>query len=216
VSVPYVKQKKHHLFTKGVNHVTKEKKQIVTVEEAVEPAVIKTSAACSKCFQEKTSRGIPHPCTETSKKENLVNLVLNQKEAGQEQIVSKVLKQVIENKDGEQGKEIKLNQLKGGNKLSVKIGQNKGEDAGIVDALTVAKLKKRLDLSDREMGTCLKILKEGKVKVEKNVMEVLKEIGRSLEEEYDDVKMNFEKSIADDDDEATKKATKKTKKIVVK
>ena len=208
------KARKNHLFTKGVNHLTKDKKQIVMVEEVIEPAVTKNSAACTKCFQEKTGRGIPHPCTETSKKNNLVNLVLNQKEAGQEQIVSKVLKQVIENKEGEQGKEIKLNQLKGGNKLTVKIGQKKGEDGGIVDALTVAKLKKRMDLSDREVGTCLKILKEGKVKVEKNVIEVLKEIGRSLEEEYEDVKMNFEKSISDDDDEATKKTKKKPRKLL--
>ena len=100
------KARKSHLFTKGVNHVNHEKKQIARVEEAVEPVVAKTSAACTKCFQEKTGRGNPYSCAETSKKEDLVKLVLNQKEADYEQIVSKVLKQVIENKDGEQGNKI--------------------------------------------------------------------------------------------------------------
>ena len=98
----------------------------------------------------------------------MVNLVLKQIESGQEQIVSKVLKEIGKRKDDEAPEEIQLNQLKGGNKLSVKLGKRKGEDIGVVDALTAAKVKKQLDLGDREVVTMLKILKEGKLKVEKN------------------------------------------------
>ena len=79
-----------------------------------------------------------------------------------------------------------------------------------MDALTAAKIKKRLDLSDREMRTMLSTLKEGNIKVERNVMEILKEIGSSLEQEYENVKMNFERCVT----EGNKERKTKKRKIV--
>ena len=38
----------------------------------------------------------------------------------------------------------------------------------------------------------LKILRKGNVKVEKHVMDILDEIGGTLEDDYEDVKMEFE------------------------
>ena len=65
-----------------------EKKQIVTNVVDINPKEKKASLPCPKCFQHKTGPGIPHPCLESCKKENLVNLVLQKKEASSEQIVS--------------------------------------------------------------------------------------------------------------------------------
>ena len=53
--------------------------------------------SCSKCFQKKIGRGIPHQCTEARKKQNIVNIV-NENEC-KEQIVSAVLKSVVEEKN---------------------------------------------------------------------------------------------------------------------
>ena len=73
-----------------------------------------------------------------------------------------------------------------------------------------AKVKKCLDLGHREMKTLLNILREGNVKVERNLMGVLEEIGRTLEDEYQDVKMNLEKSaIAEEDVEKIEKGGRK-------
>ena len=58
----------------------------------------------------------------------------------------------------------------------------------------------------------LRILRAGNVKVEKHVLGILKEIGSSLEEEYEDVKMEFEVHKKGDDDEEEKPTKKKGKK----
>ena len=60
--------------------------------------------SCSKCFQKKIGRGIPHQCTEARKKQNIVNIV-NENEC-KEQIVSAVLKNVLEKKNQTRCEEI--------------------------------------------------------------------------------------------------------------
>ena len=64
-----------------------------------------------------------------------------------------------------------LKQMKGGNNLSITIGKNRNKPGGVVDALTAAKIKKRLNLNDRGMRTMIITLKEGNVRFERNVME---------------------------------------------
>ena len=49
-----------------------------------------------------------------------------------------------------------------------------------VDAEVAAKLKKSLDLSQRDTKKMLNILRKGNVKVESNVNEILEEIGKEL------------------------------------
>ena len=58
-----------------------------------------------------------------------------------------------------------------------------------MDGLLVAKLKKGLDLSDRDTSKALKILRGGNVKVEKNVMDIISEIGSSLDKECQNEKV---------------------------
>ena len=128
-----------------------------------------TTKSCPTCFQEKVGRGIPHKCTEANKAKNLADIVIKQKES--EQIVTKVLKNVIKDK-GEGSNEVKLKQLEGGKDLTVSMGKRKLEKESVVDAETVAKVKKQLDLSKRNTKKFLKIMRQGNVKVEEHVMEI--------------------------------------------
>ena len=94
--------------------------------------------------------------------------------------------------------------------LNVSMGKQKGNKSGIVDAELAAKVKKSLDLSKRDTKKMLKILRKGNVKVEKHVMDILDEIGGTLEDDYEDVKMEFEVN------ENTEGAKLKTNSIVKK
>ena len=188
------------------------KAQIVTSEEET-VVVSQVTKPCSKCFQANTGRGIPHSCTPANRKKNLIEIIQNEKGTGTEQILSGVLKDVKE-KDKESGGEIRLRQINGGNDLTVTLGKRKLESSGIVDAEIVAKLKKGLDLSSKDTKKALKILRQGNIKVEKCVMDVLDEIGSSLEDEYEDVKMEMEVTKNDefDEEEPPKKSAKKKEK----
>ena len=53
----------------------------------------------------------------------------------------------------------------------------------LADAEIAAKVKKGLDLSKRDTKKFLNILRQGNVQVEENVMEILEEIGKTLEDE---------------------------------
>ena len=217
-----VTRRSNKVGIKGFNNSKKEVKKIEvkldkcdqTVQEDEDPK------PCPKCFQQKTGRGIPHPCTEAKRKENLAKLVMSEKGVGSEQIVSSVLKQVIEKRDADLIDEVRLTQLKGGNALHVVVGKQKVEEPGTVDALLTAKLKKGLNLSDNNTSKMLTILRKGNVKVEKCVMHVLKEIGSTLEEEYEDVKMTMEvtEKLEDGKDQNQKGKTGKkgNKRAVVK
>ena len=168
--------------------------------------------SCPKCFQQKIGRGIPHKCTDANKKQNIADLVKQQE--GKEQILSEVLKSVVDEKTGGENKEVKLTQMKGGSDLTISLGKRKSKDSGTVDAEVAAKLKKSLDLSQRDTKKMLNILRKGNVKVESNVNEILEEIGKELEEEYEDVKMVFEKTETEKSEEKSKKTKKK--KVIVK
>ena len=63
------------------------------------------------------------------------------KEKGKEQIVAKVLKEVVKEKEGQGKEEVKLKQMEGGRDLNVTLGKVVKE--GVVDAEVVAKVKKR-------------------------------------------------------------------------
>ena len=84
-----------------------------------------------------------------------------------------------------------MKQVKEGNVLTGTVSKRKQEDKGEINAEVTAKLKKRLDLSERDTIKMLNILRKNNVKVEKNVMGVLKEIGSCLVEEYE----NFDHGI---------------------
>jgi hypothetical protein len=191
----------------SLNNVEIVKKvQIVTEEEepVQEP---ESNTMCKECFQPRTGAGIQHSCTPAARKRNLAELVAQ--EEGSEEIVAKVLKDAL----GEGSSSVRLKQMNGGNSLGLKVtlGKTKKE-SGIVDAEVAAKLKKGLDLSGKDMKKALHILRKGNLKVEKNVVEVLEEVGRTLEDAYEDIKMEFEVHVEDEEEDQNKGKKKKKKK----
>ena len=193
----------------SLNNVEIVKKvQIVTEEEepVQEP---ESNTMCNECFQPRTGAGIQHSCPPAARKQNLADLVAQ--EEGSEEIVAKVLKDAVG--VGEGSSSVRLKQMNGGNSLCLKVtlGQNK-KDSGIVDAEVAAKLKKGLDLSGKDMKKALHILRKGNLKVEKNVAEILEEVGRTLEDAYKDIKMEFEMQVEDEDKDQNKGKKKKKKK----
>ena len=74
-----------------------------------------------------------------------------------------------------------LKQMNGGNSLSlmVSFGPKLTDDGGIVNAEVAAKLKKGIDLSGKDMKKALHIFRNGNLKVEKNVIQILEEVGRT-------------------------------------
>ena len=78
--------------------------------------------------------------------------------------------------------------------MTVTLGKRKVENSGTVDAEVAAKIRKSVGLSKRHTNEMLKILRKGNVKVEDNVTKILDEIRSTLENEYENVKMLFEKS----------------------
>ena len=202
---------------KGLNNWIKEKKQIQTEnkEEEIKERESEQNKSCPKCFQEKIGPGINHKCNEANRKKNLVDIVV--KDKGSEQILSKVLKEVIQEKGASTSEEVTLKQIKGGKDLTVTLGKRKVEKESVVDAEVTAKVKKTLDLSKRQTRELLKILRKGNVKVEKNVMGILEEISSTLVEEYEDIKMEFDvKEEDEDEDDKRKEKKKKCKRKLVK
>ena len=181
--------------------------QIVTKEEEVTEKTEAGNTMCKECFQARTGAGIAHSCTPAARKKNIAEMV--SKEEGSEAIVAKVLKDTV--KEGKDS--VALKQLKGGNSLTVTLGKRMDGSVGQVDAEVAAKLKKGLDLSGKDLKKALHILRKGNVKVEKNVIDILEEVGSTLEAEYEDTKMEFEVYVDDDDDEDdSKEKRKKSKK----
>ena len=162
-------------------------------------------------IMKKIGCGISHKCTEANKKKNLAEIVSKQKES--EQIITNVLKKVMEEKGAAKIEEVSLKQMNGGSNLTVTLGKRKVGKDGIVDTEVAAKMKKSLDLSNRETIKILKILRQGNVKVEKNVMGILNEIGRTLEDEYEDLKMEFDvmEKVLDEDHKVSAKKKSKRK-----
>ena len=81
--------------------------------------------SCSKCYQERIGKGISHTCTEANRKKNLAEFV--KKGEGSEQIAAEVLKDIVAKKKVEEDESVKLEQLKGGNLLTVHNGLTGGQ-----------------------------------------------------------------------------------------
>ena len=203
-------RKSNFVGRQGYNNYNQERKQIRPsedkTEEKEEP---KKNMMCCKCLQVRTGRGIPHICTEASRNRNLADLVLESKRS--EQITAKIVKEVVDKKSEENGNNqpIRLKQLSGGIHLSITVGKKKEKTNGEVDVVVVAQLKKQQELSSKDTEKALRILWKGSIKVEKNVMNVIHEIGSTLEDHYDDVKMNFE--VNKEKEEGIEEQPRKTK-----
>lgn len=150
---------------------------------------------CDKCLQI-IGKGIGHPCSLTNRKKNLIELVTEQGADATEQVTAALVKKVSEAKNLKPEEEIGLEQLKGGSKLTIKVAsksnsQYKKKEVQ-VKAVTIGKIKKDLNLSDRQTEKVSRILRSDNVKVEPNTRKFLSDVDQHLAEEYETVTMEME------------------------
>ena len=129
--------------------------------------------------------------TPAARKHNLAKLTL-QEGQGAEQVAASVVKKLSEQKNNEVGAPLQLQQLKGGKALTVTVGQKRKCKEIQVKSQTVAKIKKKLRLSDRATETVCRLLREDKVSVEQGTRKFLSEVDKLLVPYYDNVKMIME------------------------
>ena len=153
---------------------------------AVEAPVEKKKTLCSICLQD-TGTGISHPCGDAARKLNLAQLILQEASQG-EQVIASAIKAIAEERGAEPGEQVQLKQLRGGGVLTVVVGRQKKARKRVVQvkSLTVAKMRKRLKLSDRATETICRILREDGVKVEQSTRRFLSELDQMLAPLYED------------------------------
>ena len=153
--------------------------------------VRKVRGPCRICLQRKIGPGIRHRCGFAARKRNLIKMALDGRPAS-EQITSAMLKVLVSGKGAKQGEPMRLKQLKGGNLLKVCVGQQKEKKGVQVRSETVAKIKKKLKLSDRAAETLCRILREDNVRVEPGTRKFLGEMDKLLSPFYENRKMMME------------------------
>ena len=70
--------------------------------DTLPPKKVSPKKICMKCKQT-IGHGIPHPCTPSSVKKNIVDMITGQPSKGQEQIISESLKSIVLEKGSEPG-----------------------------------------------------------------------------------------------------------------
>ena len=147
----------------GAQPTTLKYKKIQTTGECKEAGEnVSHQTRCVKCLQV-TGRGIPHPCTQGTRKRNLVELVWEQDNDELEHVAATIVKKVATDKNTKLDDDIKLKQLNGRQKLRVKItlktstSYKKKEIQ--VEAKTRGKIKKTLNMSDRQTVNIRRILR---------------------------------------------------------
>ena len=103
-----------------------------------------------------------------------------------------MVKKLSEQKNNEVGAPLQLQQLKGGKALTVTVCQKRKCKEIQVKSQTVAKIKKKLRLSDRATETVCRLLREDKVSVEQGTRKFLSEVDKLLVPYYENVKMIME------------------------
>ena len=115
------KARRYRVGQPGAQPTTLKNKKIKTTGESTEAGEnVSHQTRCVKCLQV-TGRGIPHPCTQGTRKRNLVELVGKQGNDELEQVAAAIVKKVATDENGKLDEEIQLKQLNGGQKLRVKI-----------------------------------------------------------------------------------------------
>ena len=147
---------------------------------------------CPKC-KAVTGPGLPHTqCTFKSGKRNIVDLIAKESVSGQEQILSASLKNVVNEKGGEPGEELRFTGLQGGNPLSVTVGKPKKLEDKLISSEFMASLQKKLNCSQRKLLQLAREFKKQGVKFEEHIREDLEKLSHSLDEFYSVENLEFE------------------------
>ena len=147
---------------------------------------------CPKC-KAVTGPGLSHyPCTLKAGKKNVVELIGKEDLPGQEQILSEALKNVVNEKGGEPGEELRMTGLRGGNQLSVTVGKAKKVKAHLITPEFMAQLQKKLNCSQRKLLVLARDFKKQGVKFEEYIREDLDKLSHSLDEFFTVESLEFE------------------------
>ena len=147
---------------------------------------------CPKC-KAVTGPGLPHTqCTSKSGKRNIVDMIAKESVKGQEQILSASLKNVVNEKGGEPGEELRLTGLQGGNPLSVTVGKPQKMEDNFITPEFMASLQKKLNCSQRKLLLLAREFKKQGVKFEEHIREDLEKLSHSLNEFYSVESLEFE------------------------
>ena len=127
---------------------------------------------------------------------------------GQEQILSSSLKNIVNEKGGEPGEELRLGGLKGGNPLSVTVGKAKKLEDKLITPEFMASLQKKLNISSRKLMLLARDFKKQGVKFEKHIREDLEKLSHALDEFYSVESLEFEVKTGQGKDATTTKENK--------
>ena len=140
-----------------------------------------------------TGPGLSHfPCTSKAGKGNIVELIGKESVGGQEQILSAALKNVVNEKGGEPGDEVRMKGLRGGNPLCVTAGKAKKEKPKLITPEFMAQLQKKLNCSMRKLLLLARDFKKQGVNFEDHIREDLEKLSHSLDEFYVVESLEFE------------------------
>ena len=165
-------------------------KRYLMKSKAPVPPEKKNFKFCPSCYQH-TGPGIPHPCTPGAAKKNLAKLVSQLDETGQQQVVASSLKHLASSSKTESGSEMRLTQLRGGNRLSVTLGKAKAPKSTSLTSEFVSSLQKKLSCSGRKIMMTIRELKKGGIKFEAGIREELEILSHSLDAFYKVEKLEF-------------------------
>ena len=90
-------------------------------------------------------------CTSKAGKRNIVDLIGKESVPGQEHILSAALKNVVNEKGGEPGDEVRMTGLRGGNPLCVTVGKEKKVEIKLITPEFMSQLQKKLNCSTRKL-----------------------------------------------------------------
>ena len=166
-------------------------KRYLMRSKATVPPEKKKFKFCPNCYQH-TGPGIPHPpCTPAAAKKNLAELVSQLDTTGQQQVVSSSLKLLASSSNTEPGSEMRLTQLRGGNRLSVTLGKSKATKTTSLTSGFMASLQKKLNCSGRKIMMTLREFKKEGIKFEAGIREELEMLSHSLDAFYKVEKLEF-------------------------
>ena len=135
---------------------------------------------CSHCYQH-IGRGIPHPCTPANAKKNLAKIISEMSEDDQGQMVAACAKNLASTSGVEQGTPMRLNQLKGGNPLTLTLGRTRQSKPKIISTDFMVSLQKTLNCSENKLLKVARDFRKEGVQFEANIREELQQLSHSLD-----------------------------------
>ena len=135
---------------------------------------------CAHCYQH-IGKGIPHPCTPANAKKNLAKIISEMSENDQSQVVAACTKNLASTSGVEPGTPMRLNQLKGGNRLTLTLGRTRSSKPKMISADFMVSLQKTLNCSENKLLKVARDFRKEGVQFEPHMREELQQLSHSLD-----------------------------------